>query len=882
MFRKFLNLFRLNRLDADIYAELEFHRSQSAGSLGNVSLVKDRMHEASTIAWLETMVQDIRYGFRQLAKAPVLVAVAVLSLTLGIGANTAIFTLINAVMLQSLPVRDPASLVLFYDGISTGVYSGGDVQSNEFSYPFWQYLKAHHDSFESLSAFRQGNDTVILHVAGSNETGPGEQATVHLVSGNYFDVLGVQAAAGRVLTPSDDNVSATRVAILSYPFWRDRFHSDPTVLGQEVVLNGTAFTIVGIANRQFFGERIRTAPDFWVPLCFQAQILQGESWLQAQDYYWLNFIGRMKPGVTLASAQSAVNLRLHQFYLEQAGTRPSPEIRRKIEGTLIQLKPGGGGISGLRYLYSKPLQILMAVVALVLLIACANIATLLLARASARRQEFFARLALGASRARLFRQVLTESIMLSVLGGVAGAGFAWWNVKLLVLLLHVNSVVKVRPDPAVLDFTLALSVLTGILFGIFPAFKFSRLEPRPGNISKPTAIRTLRFGAAHALIALQIALSLILLFGAGLLAHSFLALERQNIGFQRDNVLAIRTDASLAGYQQRELLPIYRQIVDRMSGLPGVVSASIGRFTPESGNSSSGNFSIEGHAESPEKMLDLYYLPVAPGFLETLGIPLLTGRTISARDMPGSPSVAVVNQTFVHKYLPNRNPLGQHISLGAPFKAPGAEIVGVVADSKYSDLRERPEPMAFFSLWQMPVAEFEIILRTAAAPSAVVAEARQALKQVSGKLPILKTTTLNAQIEQSLEQQKVIAALSSIFGLLALILASIGIYGTLAYSVAGRTVEIGIRMAVGARRRNVAWLILRDSFVLIALGLIIGLPLALGATRWLKSFLFGVTEIDPAAIVSAVLLIAALALLAGYLPARRAARIDPMRALRHE
>lgn len=881
-FHKFLNLFRPNRLDADLHAELEFHRSQSVGSLGNVSLVKDRMREASTIAWLETMLQDIRYGFRQLAKAPVLVTVAVLSLALGIGANTAIFTLINAVMLQSLPVRDPGRLVLFYDGTSTGVYSGGDLQSDEFSYPFWQYLKAHHDSFESLSAFRQSNDRVILHVAGSSDTGPSEQAAAHLVSGNYFDVLGVQAAAGRVLTPSDDDVSAPRVAVLSYPFWRDRFHRDPAIVGHEVVLNGTAFTIVGVADREFFGERIRTAPDFWVPLCFQAQILQQKSWLEAQDYYWLNFIGRMKPGVTLAGAQSAVNLRLHQFYLEQAGTRLSPEIRRKIEGTRIQLKPGGGGISGLRYLYSKPLQILMAVVAVVLLIACANIATLLLARASARRQEFLARLALGASRGRLLRQVLTESVLLSVLGGIAGAGFAWWNVKLLVLLLHVYSVVKVRPDPAVLGFTLALSVLTGILFGIFPAFKFSRLEPRPGNIPKPAAIGKWRFSAAHVLIALQVALSLILLLGAGLLAHSLLALERQNIGFRRDNILVIRTDASLAGYQQSELLPLYRQIVDRLSGLPGVVSASIGRFTPESGSSSSGNFSIEGRIESPGKMLNVYYLPVAPGFLETLGIPFLAGRTISGRDLPGSTTAAIVNQTFVHEYLPNRNPLGEHISLGAPFKAPGAEIVGVVADSKYYDFRERPEPMAFFSLWQTPVAEIEIVLRTAAAPSAVVAEAREALKQVSSKLPILNTTTLNAQIEKSLDQQKMITTLCSIFGLLALILASIGIYGTLAYSVAGRTVEIGIRMAVGARRRNVIWLVLRDSFVLITLGLTIGLPLALGATRWLKSFLFGVAEIDPVATVAAVLLIVALALLAGYFPARRAARIDPMRALRHE
>ncbi|MBV9265723.1 MAG: ABC transporter permease, partial [Acidobacteriaceae bacterium] len=323
------------------------------------------------------MLQDLRYGLRQLAKTPALLTVAVLSLALGIGVNTSIFTLINAITLQYLPVRDPARLVLFYDGIVTGITSGGDLQSTEFSYPFAQYLQTHNDSFESLAAFYQSNERVRLHIAGSHDAGPSEQADVHLVSGNYFDVLGVSAALGRVLNPSDDSPTLPRVAILSYPFWRDRFRLDPGVLGRHVVLNGTAFSIVGVASQQFFGERIRAAPDFWLPLSAQPQLLRRESWLEATNVYWLNFICRLKPGFTLTRAQSAVNLRFHQFYVEQAGARLSPQIRRKIEGTRIQLKPGGGGISGLRYLYSKPLYILMAAVAVVLLIACANVATLL-------------------------------------------------------------------------------------------------------------------------------------------------------------------------------------------------------------------------------------------------------------------------------------------------------------------------------------------------------------------------------------------------------------------------------------------------------------------------------------------------------------------------
>ncbi len=885
MLRKFLNLFRPHRLEADLRAELEFHRSQTNGSLGNIALVQDRMRDASTIAWVETLLQDLRYGFRQLGKSPVLVAIAVLSLALGIGANTAIFTLINAVMLQYLPVRDPGRLVLFYNGVSDGVYSGRDAfVSNEFSYPFYLYLHAHNDSFEDLSAFRQGNDSVILHVAGSNDAGPSEAAQVHLVSGNYFDVLGVKAAAGRVFKPSDNSPAASRVAVISYSYWRNRFHLDPAILGQAVILNGTAFTVVGVAAREFFGERIRTAPDFWLPLYAEPQILLSESkpFLTSQDVYWLNFFGRLKPGVTMASAQSAVNVRLHEFYREQAGARLSPDIRRKIADARIQLKPGGGGISFLRYLYSKPLHVLMAVVFVVLLIACANIATLLLARASARRSEFLARLALGASRARLLRQVLTESVLLSFLGGLVGVGFAWWSVKLLVLLLHINPVVKVRLDPVVLAFTVALSIFTGILFGIFPALKFSRLDPRPGNVAKPTALGKWRFGAAQALIALQVALSLILLLGAGLLAHSLLALEQQNVGFQRDHILVVATDARLAGYRTTELFPLYRDIGERLSQLPGVTSATVARFTPESGYSSSSNFSMADYTPPAGKELNVYDLPIGPHFFDTLRIPLLLGRVIDSRDTPTSLEVAVVNQTFVNQYLPNRNPIGQHMLGGSPFKAPGAEIVGVVADSKFYDLREKPQPMVYYPLSQKPIDGFEAILRTAAAAAGVAAEVRQALKQVSSKLPILDVVTLDHQIENSLDQQKMITTLSSIFGLLALLLASIGIYGTLAYSVSGRTTEIGIRMAIGAQRRSVVWMVLRDSLVLIALGLLVGLPLALAATSWLKSFLFGVRDADPLALAASIVLILALALLAGYLPARRAAKIDPMRALRHE
>jgi len=480
----------------------------------------------------------------------------------------------------------------------------------------------------------------------------------------------------------------------------------------------------------------------------------------------------------------------------------------------------------------------------VLLIACANIATLLLARASARRQEFSARLALGASPFRLMRQVLTESLLLSLIGGLAGTGFAWWSVKGLVLLLHVNSVVKVRPDTAVLAFTLTISLLTGLLFGIIPALQLSRLGRRPGTAVRSADFRGARFGNAHGLIVLQVALSFVLLLGAGLLARSLAALEFQNVGFERKNILVVHVDPHVAGYQKGELFPLYREIYERLNRIPGVISASMARYTPESGSSSSGSFGIENYTATPAEKMDLYRVEVGPRFFDTLGIPVLLGRTIGERDTPASPVVAVVNETFVKRYLPNQSPLGRRISLGSPFHAPGMEIVGVVADSKYYDLRDQAKPMAFLAAWQLQGDSAyvgDLLLRTTGGTSGIVPQVRQVLNSISNKLPVLGVVTLDHQVAQSLSQQKLMAGLSSAFGIVALLLAAIGIYGTLAYAVARRTTEIGIRMAVGAQRVTVLWMVLRESVLVTAAGLA-----------------------------------------AGSLPALRAARMDPMRALRHE
>ncbi len=901
-------LFSRKRLYGDLSAEIQEHLAEKVDELvaggmsreqatfaakrefGNVLLVEERSREVWQWPALENFFMDVRFGLRQLRKNPGFTAVAVVTLALGIGANTAIFTLINAVLLQSLPVKDPGQLVLFYDGVSTGTNrTDMGIPNDIYSYPAWEYFRDHNESFESLCAFRQELDRLTMHMGGSSETPGQEQVRGHLVSGSYFTVLGVQAAAGRLLTPQDDMPTASPGAVISFDFWRRRFNLDRSVIGKTVDLSGTVFTIVGVTPREFFGERVGTPPDFWLPLSRQPQVIQRESWLASQEVYWLNLMGRLKPGVTTEHAQANLNTQLHQYYTAQAGSRITPERQRQIQSARIQLKPGARGISIVRFVYSEPLHVLMAVVALVLLIACANVATLMLARASTRRHELFVRLALGAGRSRLVRQLLTESVLLALIGAVAGAVLACWGVHLLVAMLPLAAVVKVKPDLLVLGFTMAVTVLAGVLFGLIPALRSSKTGLAGGAAVRSSASSGgSTFKPAYTLVVLQVALSSVLLVGAALLTHSLLDLEHQDLGFNAENVLLVDTGFRLARVPPAELLPLYRQIQERLNSLSGVTSASMTRFSPISGGSSNSNFSLEGYAPSPDKVMIVFGLPVGPRFFETLGVPLLLGRPIGLQDIPASPLVAVVNQTFVQEYLPNQNPIGRRMRLGRPFKAPGAEIIGVVADSKYYNLREKPKPMAFFSLWQAAADKDqdayagELMIRTSRNPSGAIAEVRRVLSETDSRVPILGVQTLHDQIYESLHQERMITKSCSFFGLLALLLACIGLYGTMAYSVARRTNEIGIRMALGAQCSQVLWMFLWDSVGLVFLGLTFGLPLAIGATHWIKSFLFGLPAIDWVAIGGTIVVMVVVSAIAAYLPARRATKVDPMVALRYE
>jgi predicted permease len=837
---------------------------------------------------MEILIKDLKYGFRSLLKRKGFAVIAIVTLALGIGANTAIFTLVNAVLLKSLPVSHPEELVLFSDTTGEGTSLEDTPPAHEwkrFSYASYQYFRNHNQSFQDITAFRSGETRLSVRATGTQTGDAAQRASGHLVAGNYFSVLGVQAMRGRVLTPEDDKASATPAAVISHKYWQQQLNSDQGVVGKAFVINGTNFTVVGVTPPEFFGERVRRSPDFWLPLSFQPQVELRKSFLEDGEAYWLMLMGRLNQGVRIEQAQANVSLGLRQFLTEQAGSQINEDRQRGIQNGFVKLTDGGQGISGLRVLYSRPLRMLMVMVIMVLLIACANVGSLLLSRAASRKAEISLRMALGASRFRIIRQLLTESLILAIIGGVLGVLLAQWGVTVLVSLVAKEAPLDTRPDFLILSFTAAVSIVAGLLFGLVPAIRASKTDLTSALKEKSrTGSGRLRFNLSSSLVAMQVALSMVLLTGAGLFARSLLKLQHEDIGFDRENVLLVGIDPRLAGYKPAELTNLYQQLLDRIGSMGGVRAVTMSTYSPMSGSGRSSSIKVRGYTPQPGESVDVGDILAGPNYTETLGVPLSQGREIGLRDTPASQKVAVVNEAFVERFFKNQNPIGRVLSIDDDSET-WLEIVGVVGDLKFENTREKAEATVYRPILQVQnqsAYSVNIQIRTASNPSDLAPAVRQAITQIEPRLPIFGVTTLSEQVQETLKQDRLIAQLVSFFGALALMLAAIGLYGVMSHGVARRTNEIGIRLALGAERSHIAWMVLRETLFLVMTGLVIGIPTALLAARLISNQLFGLGASDPLTLIGAAVGLTVVALLAGYVPARRATRVDPLVALRYE
>jgi len=845
-------------------------------------------------SFVETCWQDLRFGLRMLRKSPGFTAVAVLTLALGIGANTSIFSLLNAVMLQSIPVRHPEQLVVLRWSVrelpeesNIGTSSYGDClwvpgvqQSCSFSYPMYEAILARTNVFSSVLAMAGAGQ---LDLSGN---GPASLVGGELVSGNYFDTLGVSSALGRTLAPSDDQPGAIPVIVLSHAYWQRAFGSAPDAVGKTIRLNGAPFTIVGVIDPGFTRLTPGKSHDLWVPLSQATSLKPGwndqRRTIEDATNWWLAIVGRLKPGVSMAQAQAATSLVFLNEVLH--GAKP---LLKEINEPQLALLPAQKGLVGFRQFYDQPIYILTVTVGIVLLIACANIAALLLARATAREKEMAVRLALGAGRARIIRQLLTESLLLSSAGAALGIVLAAWSAQALAAFISKNAYstlfIDTRPDARILAFTVGIALLTGILFGIAPAFRGSRINVAPAlkesaASSDATKVPGRRFGLGSSLVVAQVALSVVVLTGAGLLVRTLANLRNINPGFDTHNVLLFGINPGLAGYNQDRIQTLYSELQTRLAAIPGVISASYSGDTLLSTGLWTTGVHIEGQPEKTTVETDMF--SVGPEFFETMRLPLLNGRTFAASDLRSTQAVAIVNQTFVRRFLEGRNPIGLHLG-GTTLSGNKVEreIVGVVADAKYDELRKPIEPTAY-----VPVqgGEAYFALRTSTRPEALIPSVRNVVASLDDNLPIFDIRTQTQTIDRLLFNERLVARLSSLFGALALILACVGLYGLLSYEVARRTREIGIRTALGAQRSEIFRLVLGQGLILAMVGALVGIGAAIGVTRYLGSLLYGIGATDPATFVIITFLLIAVALLACYIPSRRATRVDPLVALRYE
>jgi len=883
------------------HMELEEEEQRNAGvtageapyaarrAFGNIALIKEVTREMWGWTSLERLGQDLRYAARMMKNSPGFTLVAVLSLALGIGGNTAIFSLMNAVMLRALPVQEPDRLVLFGKGRAVGITDGlPDHSWQLFSYPFYREVQRKNEVFSGVAAMMSLSNDVRGIVRGNTQPEP---VRTRLVSGTYFSVLGVNAIAGRVFTDAEDQKPGGHaVAVVSYSWWQRRFGRDRSVVGKTLTLNSTDFTIIGVTPPEFFGTSVGESPDMWIPLAMNAQVPPGwggEKARQDPSFQCLYILARLKPGISTARASSQVNVVFQQSLHERIGSNPSQKDVNDVRHAFIEVTPGGRGLSQIRSQFSTSLQILMAAVGVVLLIACANIANLLLARAASRRREIAVRLSIGASRVRLIRQMLTESVLMAAVGGAAGIVFAWWASSFLVWMVSTGEEtlpLQVAPDARVLAFTSLLALGTGILFGLAPALRATRVH-LSSSLKEGRGSVSARSGQllAKALIVSQVALSTVLLIAAGLFMRTLMNLRNVDTGFHTENVLVMNSDTASLGYKEDDprLADLYHRVEGGVSALPGVRAVSFSMFTVLEGQWTS-NAYPQGRPKPPDRQVEIHNNVVGPAFFATIGLPIVLGRPIGSQDTAKSAKVAVINETMARWFFPNESPIGQHFRLGDNEKNDQLQIVGVAKDAKYESLREHPEATAYYPYTQSPGYYGNFQVRYSGDPRSLIPAIRRVFAEVNRNLPIAGVRTLAKQVDDTLVQQKLTARLSTFFGLLALLLASVGIYGVLSYSVAQRTSEVGLRMALGARPGSVVWMVLRAVLALVVGGIVIGVPVALALERQASSLLFGLGDVDAPSLAAAVLILAAVAGIAAYLPARRASLVDPATALRYE
>jgi predicted permease len=843
---------------------------------------------------------DLIYAIRQFRHSPVFTLTAVATLALGIGGTTAMFSLMHDVMLRSLPVSDPASLYRIGSGNDCCVQGGPQENWGLFSYPLFERLRAAAPEFAEVAAFqaapgqynvlRPGVDSVSKPLRGE------------FVTGNYFSVFGIQPFAGRLFSAADDAASAPPVMVLSYRSWQMDWGGNASAIGSVAIVHGQPFTIIGVAPAGFFGDTLRSnPPDFWIPLQ-QEPLLNGQDSLLRQSITaWLRSIGRLKPGASVAGMGPRFTALLRRWLEHEAGYPPAwiGEIRRAIPKQSIRVIPAGNGIEEMRADYGRSLQILLSVCALVLLIACANVANLLIARGMARRVQTSIRMAMGASRARLISQSLVESILLAIAGGVAGLFVAYAAEKTIVALaFHDASYLPFSTTPSlpVLAFAFGLSLVTGIIFGAGPAWLATRRDPvdalRGANRSTGDSSSMPR----KALLVVQASLSVVLVAGAAMLTRSLGNLERQDFGFRADGLINVSVNPPPSSYSADRLDALYRALQERLERVPGVERASLALYAPLTNNWRELIF-VDGHppAELNEKSVASWDR-VSAGYFETVGQTVIRGRGITAADTVNSGNVAVVNEAFVRRFLPNEDPLDKHFGIDLPAYARAYRIVGVVRDAKYTDPTRPARPMFFVPLAQRVNYAEELLqkidsrshfigaalLRSRAQPGDLEPQPRRAFAEVDPNLTVVSVRTMNEQIALVFDQQRAVASLAGIFGVVALILAAVGLYGVTAYAVLQRTREIGVRMALGADARGVLRLVLRGAFRMAAIGLVLGIPLAIGAGRLISAQLYGVTGWDPIALFTAAAALTLCAFVAAIIPAMRAAAIDPISALRIE